>query len=564
MADLKISQLTAVSEVQGTDVFPTVSGLATMKTSAAQIKTYVTGSLDANDSAVAGSYVTAVSEADGVISVTREAADVKPTANSTKLLTSGGAKAALDEKQDVLTFDSVPTQNSNNPVKSGGVYAEVNSLEETLTKEVTTRATLGAHNLLNTALGARTTNGITFTRNDDGSIVANGTATADAYDMLDNYVYLPAGTYTLSGCPNGGSASKYMLYAEGPTGIPGAIYDYGTTGTNRTFTQSSKFRARLGIVIKSGQTVSNITFYPMLRLVSDTDTTYTPYAATNQQLTGLIPNSFVNGAVNLYKPLISSQVTRGVTFTVNSDGTISTSGTSNALIYFSLEGDNSFQMPTGRYHLSGCPSGGGTNTTFFMYLQDMTATQLVGQDNGTGVDVDLINGHLYRIFIFVGYSSGVGVNMNGKVFKPMLTLADMPNSDYNHYVPYAMSNQEITRKNENVLSSSIATLSNPTNFDLTNATIETIVNAFTRRISIRAEGLVTKIALTAGQVVSIAVVSNGYYGLIVPMGLAYIVKDSTVYRGHVGKNKTNTVLSFTAEENIPIGSTINFYIEWPY
>ena len=133
MADLKISQLTAVSEVQGTDVFPTVSGLATMKASAAQIKTYVTESLDANDSAVEGSYVTAVNEADGVISVTREAADVKPTANSTKMLTSGGAKAALDEKQNTLTFDNTPTENSNNPVKSGGVYSSVNSLKETLT-----------------------------------------------------------------------------------------------------------------------------------------------------------------------------------------------------------------------------------------------------------------------------------------------------------------------------------------------------------------------------------------------------------------------------------------------
>ena len=61
--------------------------------------------LDVSDSATAGSYVTAVSEADGKISVTREAADVTPTADSTKLLTSGGARAAIDESAGNVSED---------------------------------------------------------------------------------------------------------------------------------------------------------------------------------------------------------------------------------------------------------------------------------------------------------------------------------------------------------------------------------------------------------------------------------------------------------------------------
>ena len=61
------------------------------------------GKLDVSDSATAGQYVTAVSETDGKISVTREAADVTPTANSQKMLTSGGAKTALDGKVDKVT-----------------------------------------------------------------------------------------------------------------------------------------------------------------------------------------------------------------------------------------------------------------------------------------------------------------------------------------------------------------------------------------------------------------------------------------------------------------------------
>ncbi len=51
--------------------------------------------------------------------------DTAPTAGSTKMVTSGGVKTALDGKQDTLTFDSAPTQGSTNPVTSGGVYSAI-------------------------------------------------------------------------------------------------------------------------------------------------------------------------------------------------------------------------------------------------------------------------------------------------------------------------------------------------------------------------------------------------------------------------------------------------------
>lgn len=53
--------------------------------------------LDVSDTAVAGAYVTAVSETDGVISVTREAADTTPISGSKKMVTSGGVYTELDE-----------------------------------------------------------------------------------------------------------------------------------------------------------------------------------------------------------------------------------------------------------------------------------------------------------------------------------------------------------------------------------------------------------------------------------------------------------------------------------
>lgn len=53
-----------------------------------------------------GKYIKAISEADGKISATAETMDTAPTANSTKAVTSGGVKAALDGKQDDLGISS--------------------------------------------------------------------------------------------------------------------------------------------------------------------------------------------------------------------------------------------------------------------------------------------------------------------------------------------------------------------------------------------------------------------------------------------------------------------------
>ena len=47
--------------------------------------------------------------------------DSAPTASSDKFVTSGGVKAALDEKMGIMSFDSVPTTGSNNLVKSGKI-----------------------------------------------------------------------------------------------------------------------------------------------------------------------------------------------------------------------------------------------------------------------------------------------------------------------------------------------------------------------------------------------------------------------------------------------------------
>ena len=131
----------------------------------------------------------------------------------------------------------------------------------------TEQQTTTGKNLLENTATSQTINGVTFTVNKDKSITANGTATANTYFVVNSNVNLK-GEYILNGCPSGGSNSTYYLYVQGL--FPNDIGN----GATFTFDETSK---QIGIGIMSGTTVSNLTFYPMIRLASITDSTYEPY-----------------------------------------------------------------------------------------------------------------------------------------------------------------------------------------------------------------------------------------------------------------------------------------------
>lgn len=61
--------------------------------------------------------------------------DAVPTAGSTNPVSSQGVKAALDAKQNTLTFDQTPTAGSQNPVTSGGVKSALDNVETALSND---------------------------------------------------------------------------------------------------------------------------------------------------------------------------------------------------------------------------------------------------------------------------------------------------------------------------------------------------------------------------------------------------------------------------------------------
>lgn len=143
----------------------------------------------------------------------------------------------------------------------------------------------------------RTANGVTFTDNGDGTITADGTATATTYfychrDTAQHAPFLETGEYIMTGCPQGGSYAGYSMYIH----IDGqARYDYGS-GRPFSVDEDGK-ETSVVIQIANGATVNNVTFRPMIRLASNADSAYEPYEGAAYPVT--LPQTVYGGSVNV-------------------------------------------------------------------------------------------------------------------------------------------------------------------------------------------------------------------------------------------------------------------------
>jgi hypothetical protein len=161
---------------------------------------------------------------------------------------------------------------------------------------------LGVKNLLNNIATTQTINGVTFTVNADKSVTVNGTASATVNLELIKTPLVLTEDCILTGTPSGGQ-DKYRIMANN-----GSTWFYDVTGVilpSGTYT-------RVLIQIVSGQTINNLVFKPMIRLASDTDNTYTPYAMTNRELTAnVIPEDITS--------ILFSDIPEGITLTNSSN-----------------------------------------------------------------------------------------------------------------------------------------------------------------------------------------------------------------------------------------------------
>ena len=139
-------------------------------------------------------------------------------------------------------------------------------------------------------LTEQTKNGGTFTPifDDNGNleyINVNGTFSADTSYHLPTIKTKINESYTINGCPSGGSDTSYRLRAQGYAN------DIGNGATWKTISTITD----IGVIIEvfNGTVCNNLKFYPMIRKASIIDDTYVPYGLLSLRTTckNMIKNS---------------------------------------------------------------------------------------------------------------------------------------------------------------------------------------------------------------------------------------------------------------------------------
>jgi hypothetical protein len=305
--------------------------------------------------------------------------------------------------------------------------------------------------------------GITYTVHEDSSLTVSGIATWTAeldFVSSDYFKGLSDGkVYKISGCPSGGSYSnKYCAFVYDVTTSTRVATDDGS-GSSGTFTFNASHQYNIGFVVWTGYDASTpLEVKLMLSLKSDydADPTWVPPTKPNHQLTQdsvTWDDLSKVGAVNYLDIDASTTVnsSSGLTFTVNSDKTVTVSATSGtypftltALVNFPLKLKPEFsdKLPL---KLSGCPSGGDSVNGYNLQYSNYSNTDNKAVDTGDGAIIS-------TQFDYTTYpNAGIriqlrnGTTLTGPLtFKPMLT-----DPSYNGpYVPYAKTNKELTDESE--------------------------------------------------------------------------------------------------------------------
>lgn len=117
-------------------------------------------------------------------------------------------------------------------------------------------------NLLPIENGSKTINGITWTVNNDGTLIANGTATAQSdFEIGTVYGVFDGPEYVLSGCPYGGSEYTYNLFMHDSDYYYNYI-DYGNPVLLENLYNTVSYKVVASVM--QGQTVENLVFKPMI------------------------------------------------------------------------------------------------------------------------------------------------------------------------------------------------------------------------------------------------------------------------------------------------------------
>ena len=299
----------------------------------------------------------------------------------------------------------------------------------------TSQRTTTGKNLLEITTTSHTNEGVTYTINPDGSVIANGTATGTSVCSLNNGFVLKAGVaYTLTGCPAGGGASTYRIDDVNKLGDDGA-------GSTATYAEDTTNQIRIRIA--SGVTVSNLVFWPMIRLASETNDKFEPY-------TGGIPSPNPE-----YPQEIAGVSNPRVTVLGNNLLPYPYYFTSEAGYVHAVNGASFTNIGSGGIKLSGTPTGYASAilTNNFMLDSDISIS-LIGNSSNAILEINLYDEDRNFLDGFTGLSNLVirkadypgkvtmnmsvkrgvdNVAMSGTIY-PMIVAGTVVATEYTPYV----------------------------------------------------------------------------------------------------------------------------------
>ncbi len=151
----------------------------------------------------------------------------------------------------------------------------------------------GGKNKLPITATTTTVSGVTFTINDDGSISTSNTATDAIVFLVATDLAIDGTNMALNGCPSGGSDSTYYMTAR----LNGAWSSQHDTGSGLALYGTID---RVAIVVSSGTNMNGLTFYPMIRSTTETNT-FAPYS-------NICPISGWQGAAVTVDPLYGGNI----------------------------------------------------------------------------------------------------------------------------------------------------------------------------------------------------------------------------------------------------------------
>lgn len=360
-------------------------------------------SLDSPAVGGSGKYISSISETDGIISATE------------------------------TTLDTVPTENSTNAITSGAVYTD--SANQQL--EIDYAINTGAKNVFQGKFTAKTLSSVVFTVNSDGTVIANGTASASA-NLPSTTFLLKAGTYIFTSAEASQRNRTYDSYVYNVDASLTIARDNPNDSPGNTFTLSQDTNVRINCRVANNYTASNLVFKPMIRDAVIRNSTFEPYAKTNVDLTNENENQQLEidyaintGAKNALKITASSGVLNTATIDIADDGSIHISGQPTGNGAYVLSSGIDLVIPENTYILSMGAEAGNTRMTLSL------------RRKGTTKYVDLYMaesriipaGTYDRAHIYL-YSD---TNYDTTVY-PMIRRAEITDDTY---VPYAPTNREL-------------------------------------------------------------------------------------------------------------------------